>query len=299
MQEHRLSVNKIVLFLLLSIAWLAGLLFAMDDAVADGKANTARIVSLGGEITEMVHALGLGDNVVAVDTTSTWPEQVKHLPQVGYLRALSAEGVLSMSPDIVIANEEAGPHSVVQQVKNSGVEFGTINKAKDFAGISANLRQLGKLLSREKQAEEVASRLESGAKHFRAQLAGMRKQDGSKPPRVLFLLSAGAGGPMASGRDTSADAMINLVGAINVMQSYSGYKPVSSEAIVASQPDVILMTSRTLGILGGKEAVLGLPGLSATPAGQNNQLVSMDGMYMLGFGPRSVDAAKELASLLW
>lgn len=256
-----------------------------------------RIVSLGGEITEMIVLLGMEKNVIAVDTTSTWPERVTELPQVGYLRALSAEGLLSMSPTIVIANEEAGPHAVVEQIKSTGVEYQTINKARNFQGVADNIRQLGKILSRENQAESFAAEIEADAKKFSLDINANAPNYTDKPA-ILFLLSAGAGTPVVSGKNTSADAMIKLAGGRNVMTSYEGYKPVAADSILAKQPDVILMTSRTLKILGGKESVLKLPGISHTPAGKNNRIVALDGMYMLGFGPRAVSAANELAVLL-
>lgn len=280
-------------------AFILNLMFLLAltvNAKAEGAHEDIRIISLGGEITEMLYSLGLGKNIVAVDTTSLWPETVTQLPQIGYLRALSAEGVLSMSPTIVIANEQAGPHTVVEQIKYSGVDYHEIKKAKNFQQVANNLRVLGKLFSKDKQAQLLAGQIEADAEKFYQHIESM-KQQGTQPG-VLFLLSAGAGGPLVSGRATSADAMIRLVGAKNVVSSYASYKPISIESIIASQPDVLLMTTRTLKILGGKDKVLALPGIAATPAGKQKKIISMNGLYMLGFGPRSVDAANELASLL-
>ena len=287
--------KKAITFLCLLVTCLYSTTVLSDEQ--DKGIRNMRIVSLGGEITEMIFLLGMEKNVVAVDTTSTWPQRVTELPQVGYLRALSSEGLLSMSPTIVIANEEAGPHAVVGQIKSTGVEFHTINKARNFQGVADNIRQLGKILSREKQAEAFAAGIEADAVTFSADINGKTANNTNKPA-ILFLLSAGAGTPVVSGKNTSADAMIKLAGGRNVMTSYEGYKPVAADSILAKQPDVILMTSRTLKILGGAEKVLKLPGISHTPAGKNNRVVSLDGMYMLGFGPRAVSAANELAVLL-
>lgn len=280
---------------------LAAALFSLAcffyTSAAFSETDNVRVISLGGEITEMVILLGMEKNIVAVDTTSTWPELVTKLPQVGYLRALSAEGVLSMSPTIVVANEEAGPHSVIRQIKSSGVEYHTIHQARDFQGIADNVRQLGKILSHEKQANLIAGSIEKDAAEFSEKIRKNIQRD-NKQPAILFLLSAGSGTPMVSGSGTAADAMIKLVGGRNVITSYKGYRAVSADAILARQPDVILMTTRTLKILGGIENVLNIPGLSNTPAAKNRRIISLDDMYLLGFGPRTVAAATELSSLI-
>ncbi len=288
--------NTIGFYLNARIAFIFALVFFYSAAPL-AQSEPVRVVSLGGEITEMIVLLGLADNIVAVDTTSTWPEKMTQLPQVGYLRALSAEGVLSMSPTVIVSNEEAGPHSVVQQIKSSGVTYHTIPKAKDFQAVADNVRQLGKILARETKAAVIAGEIEAEAANFLQRKAIKTAKDKDKPT-VIFLLSAGTGAPMVSGTNTAADAMIKLAGGINVMTSYEGYRAVSADAILAKQPDVILMTSRTLKALGGKQKVLSLPGLSKTPAALNNRLVSLDGMYMLGFGPRVVSAAHDLADLI-
>lgn len=267
-------------------------LFHCSAVVAEQ--SPLRIITLGGEVTEMVHALGGAGDIIAVDTTSYWPPAINALPKVGYLRALSTEGILSLAPTDILANEKAGPPGVIKQLKAVGVRFHTIKQARSFEQVAANINKVGKIIGRKAQSVELSENFLKQATAFEHSL----KSSQQKQIDVLFLLSAGPGGPMAAGNDTPADAIIKLSGGRNVMTKFDGFKPIGAEAIVSAQPQVILMTERTLNLLGGKESVLKLPGLSHTPAGKTQRIIAMEDMYLLGFGPRTVNAAAELAGLL-
>lgn len=255
-------------------AWLAaGLLLLPAPALAD-----QRIVTLGGSITEIVYALGAGKQVVAVDTTSRYPAVVEALPKVGYLRTLSAEGILSLRPDVVVGLEEAGPPQTLVQLRDSGAVL--------------------TLVPDHYSADSVIEKINLVAELFGAAERGQVLASVRQRPRVLFLLAASRGSPLAAGSETAADAMIGLAGAENAVSGYKGYKPLSIEAAVAFQPDAILMMQHSLEALGGPDAVLKLPGIAATPAGQAKRLIAYDGLYLLGFGPRTAHAIRDLAQAL-
>ena len=115
---------------------------------------------------------------------------------------------------------------------------------------------------------------------------------------MLFLLSAGQGAPRAAGAGTSADNIIALAGGANALDGFTGYKPLSPEAAAAADPDMLLATERTVRNIGGRDALLASPAVAATRAAREGRLAVMDGLFLLGFGPRAPEAARQLAAML-
>ncbi len=278
------------------IVWLAGLLLACGlatAAAADSAAPPARVVALGGDITETVYALGAGAALVGVDSTSRWPEAAQHLPDVGYVRQLNAEGVLALHPQLIIATHDAGPPPVIAQLRAAGVRMELLPVSRTPADVAAKVRAIGGLLGRPAQAEQLASDIERGYAALAASVAAMPSH-----PRVVFLMSMGAGSPRAAGRDTAADSAIALAGGHNAADDYSGYRPVSAEALVALAPEVIVLMRERSDGAGDVDAVLAMPGVAQTPAGRARRIVFVDGQALLGFGPRSVAQAQALQHTL-
>ncbi len=268
-------------------ALLAGVLllaFAVPAHAAE------RIVSIGGAITEIVYALGAQDRLVAVDSTSTWPFEAGELPNVGYMRRLSAEPIVGMSPDLVIAVEGSGPDSALAQLRDAGVRVELVPEGYDVDGVVAKVERVAALLDKEPQGAGLVERIRSRMATVEQQVAATKER-----PRVLFLMSASRGAPMAAGRHTAADAMIRLAGGVNVVDGYDGYKALSPEATVAAAPDFVLAMSETVDAMGGPGKILALPELSARP---DTQVVAMPGQLLLGFGPRTPDAVQALANAL-
>lgn len=258
-----------------------------------------RVVSLGGSVTEIVVALGEGERLVGRDSTSTEPETVRALPDLGYLRALSPEGVLSVRPDLIFAEEGAGPPGTVELLQAGGVPFVTVPEATDAEGLARKFAVIGEALGVEEQATALAAALTEEL----AQVAA--EAEGRTPRRVLFVLAAEGGRILASGSGTAADAMIRLAGGVNAVQGYEGYKPVTDEALAAAAPEVIVLMDRGAADPEGESddtkavaQLLSQPALAATPAGRAGRVVRMDGLYLLGFGPRTADAARDLAAAL-
>lgn len=252
-----------------------------------------RIVSVGSALTEIVYALGAEGLLVGVDTTSQYPAAAQTLPQVGYIRALSAEGVLSLKPALVIATTAAGPATTLDQLRATGVEVLVLPDHYDYDSVIAKIAAVGRVTGKQPEAEAVIAR----GRADMAELAKLLSASTGKP-RVLFLLSMGGGAPQAAGRDTAADGIIRLAGGANAIDSYAGYRPLTPEAVIASRADFVLVTRQTVQAMGGIETVLNQPALRQTPAGRAGKVLEFDTLLLLGFGPRTPQAAQELAMAL-
>ncbi|MGE0845500.1 MAG: hemin ABC transporter substrate-binding protein [Flavobacteriaceae bacterium] len=276
----------------LALAWLVAM---MMPAPASGTgANAMRIVAIGGSVTEIVFALGEGGRVVGRDTTSVYPPESAPVPEVGYIRAISPEGVLSVNPDLIVALEGSGPPEAVTVLKESGVPFVTIPEGYDGAAIVAKILATGEAIGVPAKARELADEAAARLKAAQAGSAGLMERR-----KVLFVLSLREGRVMAAGSDTHADGMIAMAGGINAMGGMSGYKQVSDEAIIEAAPDVILVMDRRDDHAAEDDEIAAHPALGATPAGRNRRIIRMDGLYLLGFGPRTADAVSDLHADLY
>lgn len=280
-----LSTGKIAAALALALA-------AIVPAGAQQAEPPGRIVAIGGSITEIVFALGQQDRLIARDSTSIHPAEALELPDVGYMRALSPEGVLSVDPDLILALEGSGPPEAVEVLERASVSMVTVPEGFDAEGVTAKIEAVGEALGASERAAELAARVET---EIAAALDGV---DQSDRPRVLFILSMEGGRILASGTATAAAGMLELAGAQNAITGYTGYKQLTDEAVIEAAPDVVLMMTRG-GDHGADPAqVLAHPAIASTPAGRDGRLVRMDGAYLLGFGPRTGAAAHELALAL-
>ena len=265
---------------------------ALAQAPSDKR---VRIVAIGGAITEVIYALGAEGLLAGVDSTSLYPEAAKALPQVGYMRAISAEGVLSLRPTLVIATTAGGPAASFDQIKATGVRTLVLPDHYDYDSVVLKIEEIGKTTGRETEAAKLIAR----GKADMEDLAVKLKTAGARP-RVLFLLSVGGGGaPQASGGGTAADGIIRLSGGVNAIEGYTGYRPLTPEAVIAARPDFIVVTHQTANLVGGASAVLERqPALLQTPAGRGGKILVFDTGLLLGFGPRTPDAARQLAMAL-
>ena len=272
--------------------WLAlGVMSALGGLPqAAYAAANRRLICVGGALTEIAYALGASADLVGVDTTSLYPPAAQALASVGYARTLSAEGILALAPSMVLATEDAGPSSVLRQLENAGIAVHILAANHQFEGLLQRIQQAGDFMGRTQEANQLQARLRKEWQQVRARV----EAHPAVSPRVLFILSHSMSQIMVAGQDTSADAMLRYAGARNAMQGFSGFKPLSPEAVIAAQPDIILLTDLGLKAAGSKAAILQLPGLAQTPAGRKQRIVSMETMLLLGFGPRLPLALQEL-----
>ncbi len=278
------STLKRQLFAFIAIATM----FMPAAAAPNVHPPAQRIVAIGGAVTEILYALRQDGKIVGVDTTSLYPPQaLKSKPNVGYFRAFSPEGVLSLNPTLIIASDGAGPADAIKLLRQSKVPVEKLQDDFTAAGIVAKIETIGCLTHAESKAAELAKGVSQG---FADVAALRRKADGKT--RVLFIIAMQGGRPLVAGSGTAADAMIRLAGGVNVGAGFAGYKQMNDESIVAAAPDVIVMMAN--GKQPGKNEIFGLPAFKTVPAAAHQRLVAMDGLYLLGFGPRTPQAAKDL-----
>jgi iron complex transport system substrate-binding protein len=234
---------------------------------------------LGGPITEIVHAVGRGANVVGTDRSSLYPESILSGPRLDYFRQTSAEGVLALRPTLVLAVEGTGPPGVLDQIRTAGVTVIVLPEATDVASAETRVQRVGEVLGRPAQADSVVAIM-------RRDLAAAEALRPAAPPRVLFVYARGAGVVLAAGTGGGPEGVLRLAGAENAVTAYEGYRPLTAEAVAAAAPDVIVVPAKSLESLGGIDGLLRQPGLAQTPAGQARRIVAVDDDLLLGFGPR-------------
>ena len=271
-----------------SVAIFASLLCLWSPAHANDckpVADSSRISVAGGSITEILFELGVSERIVGVDRTSNYPAEARELPQLGYVRNLSAEGMLSLAPTLVLGEHDMGPPDVLEQLSRVGVPIVAVPERFDRSGIVAKVRCVGDVVAEADRARAIINALPQAPVPSGA------------PERGLVILNMEEGAPIAAGADTSGHGFLALAGVENVMD-FEGWKPVSAEALAAAKPDIIVITERGLKSAGGIDRLLAPPALASTPAAGSRAVLSLDGMAMLGFGLRTVTAAQELRTYL-
>jgi iron complex transport system substrate-binding protein len=265
----------------------------------DGKSVTvkdvSRIIPLNGDIAEVVWALGLGENVVGTDTSATYPDAAKALQKIGYQRTLSAEGILSLNPSVIIGNEGAGPPEVIEQIRSIGVPVVIIKSTTSLDEVGTKIRAVARALGVPNRGDLVAKTTEQEIADAKALAAKATSQ-----PKVMFLYLRGATVQHIMGKGSGADSLIvTAKGAdVGADAGIQGSKPITPEALVAAQPDVYLVLTAGLQSVGGVDGLAAIPGIAQTPAGQAKRVIDMDDQYLLGLGPRAGLALMELVKKL-
>ncbi|HEX7881144.1 MAG TPA: hemin ABC transporter substrate-binding protein [Afipia sp.] len=256
--------------------------------------DRSRIVSIGGAITEILYALGLQDKIVGVDTTSLYPPKaLGEKPNVGYMRQLSAEGVLGLNPQLILAIEGSGPKETLDVLDAAKIPFVSFPETYTEQGLIEKI----KLVAHAMDADARGACLTAAVSGDLIELKNLR-DNVKKPARVMFVMSFLNGRAMVAGNKTAANEIIKLAGGVNAVDGFEGYKPVNDEAIVAARPDVILTMQRGREQLDA-QTVFANPSFALTPAAASKSFVAMDGLYLLGFGPRTAAAARDLALSLY
>jgi iron complex transport system substrate-binding protein len=271
---------------------MVGQLHAED--LAEGPFDTSRLVAIGGSITEIVYGLGEQDHLIARDSTSVFPPEALELPDVGYMRAISPEGVLSVDPSVIIALEGSGPPEALEVLNKASVPMITVPDRFDGEGILEKIRIVGEVLGEEDKAAAYASTVGADLDQAVAATADIAERK-----KVLFVLSLQGGRILASGTDTAANGIITMAGGLNAVTDYAGYKQLTDEAVIEAAPDVILAMDRGGDHQTQVDELLKHPAIAATPAAQTANIVRMDGAFLLGFGPRTAAATRELAVALY
>ncbi|MBD8143659.1 heme/hemin ABC transporter substrate-binding protein [Pantoea agglomerans] len=267
-------------------AMLLWLLMTLPSLAAE------RVVSIGGDVTQIIYALDAQSQLVARDSTSLRPAQAARLPDVGYMRQLNAEGILALKPTLVIASAQAQPSLVLQQIARAGVRVVTVSGDSSLQAIPQKIITVGQALQRESEAQALAQQMTQ-------QISQLPQQP--LPVKVLYIMANSGMKSMAAGNQTAADGAIRSAGLENAMGTVPHYQALSQEGVIAAAPDLVVIGEDGLKTLGGEAQLWQLPGLALTPAGQHHRLLVIDTMALLGFGldtPRAIVKLRQAAESL-
>lgn len=273
-------------------ALLAAALAATLALPGPALAEPPRTVVLGGTLAEIAVALGAEGQLVGRDGTATWPPSLLALPDVGYMRAVSAEGVMSLAPDLIIADPGVGPESAVEVLKASGIRYVSIPYERSAAGVIDKITGTAAALGREAAGAALAAKVGAQLEEAAARAAAIPEEDRLD---VLFVMSLQGGKVMVGGTGTTPDSLIAMAGARNAAAGIDGYRIMTDEAVIAAAPDVILMTTGGMDEAMSADAIRAHPALGHSPAARAGRIVTIDGMLVLGFGPRVGEAVLSLA----
>ena len=261
---------------------------AWAQELTSTPAPARRLISLSGALTELVYLLQAQQLLVGTDTTSLFPAAAQQTPKVGYVRQLSAEGLLSLQPDVVIGTSEAGPKVVLDQIRQAGVRVSLVPAEHSWSEVQRKVQLVGRETGRVAQAQSLQQQLDAEWGAVQRQVARATRR-----PRALFILSH-SGSPMVAGLGTAAQALMGYAGLTNTITEFQGYRALTAEALASAAPDVIINTSQGIDAVGGEAAFWRRPELALTPAFAKKALVSMEASWLLGFGPRLPEAVRTL-----
>ncbi len=289
-----------------SLLLSASLLLTFNVSANKDVYAQPRLVSAGAGVTELVLALEAGDELVAVDSTSILPSSMANIEKLGYHRMLSAEGILALTPTLVLGTDAMGPETTLEVLRSADVEVIKLPTANDRTQLLSNIDEMGKLLNRQTQAKQLKLKLQASLDAIAAKKKQLRSTE--KAPKILFMLLQTDRPARVGGEGTAADIIIKLAGGNNIA-GFSGYKSLSQEGIFSLQPDLILISNRSdyqdeISISDAEKAasdtdkvLKAMPLLVHTPAGKNHHILSIKSQALLGgLGLSAIEAADTLAS---
>jgi iron complex transport system substrate-binding protein len=255
----------------------------------ENKSKPLRIVSLGGIITETVFALGMGSSIVGVDVSSIYPSEANRITKVGYWRGLSAEGVLSLKPSLVLCTYDTGPETALKQIKKAGVTIYKTPGVFNIETAKSNVRNIASLVGKKSEGEELVKNIEDGYKQVQQRVGKLKRKY-----KTLFIYFRGGKIMNVGGKGTPAHDMIELAGGENLGKNVKEWKNVTSEYFIANKPEVLVVTRTGLESIGGLEKLKELPGVSSIPAVKTGKVIVVDDLAFLGFGPRLNQSLNQL-----
>tara|TARA_B100001057_G_C22848967_1_gene950177 strand:+ start:737 stop:1570 length:834 start_codon:yes stop_codon:yes gene_type:complete len=273
-----MNLNPIILFF--------AILFVHSNCI-----KGQRIITAGSSSTEIVCKLGFCDNIVATDKTSKYPSKVQTLPSIGYRSSITAEGIISLNPDIIIVEKGYVKDILVEQLRSTKRQLIVIDNQSNYENTLERIKIIAAVLDKKNEGINLIKNLEEQSLILKERLT-----KNSQRPSILCVYARGMGNMSIAGRNTGF-MIIELAGAKNAVPEIEGYKPLNSEALIAANPDYILFFESGLQSLGGIESVLKLPGVSQTTAGRNRQILSIDGVKLTNWGPRLIETAIEIFDL--
>lgn len=255
------------------------------EKTEEAQRQTMKIVSTDGSLTEIIYDLGYGNEIVAADVTSTFPEQVQEKATLGHASQMTAEGIISMEPTHVIGFETSVKPDLVEQLKAAGITVTLLKRDYTVEGSKQTVKSVAEWLGNAEKGNELISKIEKDVQKL---------EKTENKPKVLFIYARGAGMMMVAGENTPMESFIELAGGQNAISGFEQYKPLTPEAVIEANPDLILMFDSGVESLNGPEAIFDIPGVKLTNAGKNRAYLTIDGLLMSGFGPRVGEALRIL-----
>lgn len=260
-----------------------------NESATQPEVKKERIVSLNGAISETLAALDNSENIIGVDVTSTFPEELKtKATDLGHVRSITAESILALQPTLIFGTSKDVNPTLNEQLNKANIKLILIDQKYTVDGTKQLVTDVAKAINNENY-QPILDNISN-------QIATVKPFE--KKPKVLFIYARGAGNLMVAGKETPLHSMIELAGAENAAASLTDFKPLTPEALLTTNPDVILMFDSGLQSLGGVDGLLKIEGLSATNAGKNKKVITMEGQLLSGFGPRLGEAVVELHNKL-
>ncbi len=265
--------------------------FVGVDGVESSIADTSRIVSLNGDLTETIFALGAGDRVVGIDLTTTYPEEAAALPDVGLGRNLNPEVVLGLNPTLVIGDEQIEPASAIEQIRAAGVPVIILPLEVTLEGVPRKIANVGTILGLEAEAEALSATVQAEIDEALALAATATSE-----PRVAYTYVRGPETLLLFGNGMPTHFLIEAAGAVDAAGDTGVIfaENLSAERLVAAEPEILLLPTEGYEIIGGLDAYLALPGVADTPAGRAGAVIDYDEALLLGMGPRAGEALRML-----
>lgn len=266
------------------------ILFGCAGKKPEAPTEKVKIITAGGTITEVVSELGFSEDIIATDITSTFPAKMQELPSIGYRNQIKAEGILSLGPDLVLAEEGYISEDVVKQLMAAGLQIQFFAKPTDISGTYKIVTEIAEFLKVPEKGKTINAAIEADMKEL-----GSYLQSQSSKPSMAFVMARGMEMIFVAGEETFAESIINMAGIDHVGKGFKDFIPLTPEALVSMNPEYLLFFDSGILSIGGMEGVKNIRGIENTIAYKKNQIISLDGQYLSGFGPRVGKAALELA----
>ncbi|MCF1749719.1 heme/hemin ABC transporter substrate-binding protein [Mariniradius sediminis] len=273
------------------IAFVLLLVFGCREKRTSEQAQeTRKLITAGGTVTEIVHELGFGDQIIATDITSTYPASMQELPSIGYRNQIKAEGILALGPSLIMAEEGYMTPDVVSQLQAAGIEIQFFKKPTTIEGTRAIIMEIADYLGVSENGAELLSQLDKDMAALSNYLS-----DKSEQPSMAFVMARGQEMVFVAGEDTFSASLMQMAGIRSAGVGFKDFVPLTPESLATMNPDYLLFFESGLQSIGGKEGVKNIRGIESTTAFQKDQILAYDGLYLSGFGPRVGKAALELA----
>lgn len=278
-------MNQLKLLISFALIFHIQVLSQQKKSICQIADDPSRIVSIGSSITEIIYFLNSQDQIIAIDITSNFPEDSKKFPSVGYIRNLSAEGLLSTNPSIIISEDDIGPKNIIKQIQDTKTELRIIPEEQTLNGIIQKIQCVGNIIGQQKEAEEKIS---SEINPVINKIKEIKKEKDLSNIKIMMILSTEGNSTVVAGANTSGDSFIKMLGATNIFESINGWKAVTAETILLKNPDYIIIPEKDLHKQSNVNTISENMILKETNAGKNNGYIIKDGMAILGYGPRTI-----------